>query len=206
MAAGAGDAWVEELIDSLDAVDGPVWLAFHHEPEGDGPIQDWVSMQQRLAPMVRDGSDNIAFSIIVTGWNQLYGDPQYSFANMWPGDGLVDVIGVDVYQHYGTEKNGVINMNWVDLGSHYFEPIAEFAASKDTAWGLAETGFTDRAFEYRPTWMQETYDAVVENDGVAFAYFNTWLNNNIGTWYLADQAKRDTFGATLEDTAYMITP
>ena len=36
MAAGAGDAWAKNLAARFGRLNGPVWLAFHHEPEGDG--------------------------------------------------------------------------------------------------------------------------------------------------------------------------
>ena len=48
-------------------LDGPVWLAFHHEPEGDGDLRAWTAMQARLAPIVRETAPNVAYSIILTG-------------------------------------------------------------------------------------------------------------------------------------------
>jgi hypothetical protein len=38
MVAGKGDAWAKDIALKLKAVDGPVWVAFHHEPENDGDI------------------------------------------------------------------------------------------------------------------------------------------------------------------------
>ena len=75
MAAGKGDAWTKDLAVKLGKLDGPVWLAFHHEPEGDGDITQWTAMQARLAPIVRANASNVAYTIVVTGWNQLYGSP-----------------------------------------------------------------------------------------------------------------------------------
>ena len=92
MTAGAGDAWVKSLSPRFGRLDGPVWLAFHHEPEGDGPIADWRRMQERLAPLVR-AEENLAFTVIVTGWNQLYGDPTYSLDAIWPRGVTVMLLG-----------------------------------------------------------------------------------------------------------------
>ncbi|WP_161937830.1 carbohydrate binding domain-containing protein [Serinicoccus chungangensis] len=206
MSNGKGDAWVRELVSQLDELDGPVWLAFHHEPEGDGPIREWVAMQQRLSPMVRDGADNVGFTIIVTGWHQLYGEKQYSFDSIWPGDEMVDVLGVDIYQHYGTVKNGQRNLDWVDMGSHYFQHVSAFARKHGTDWALAETGYTEMAHSYRPNWMRETYKSMVLNDGIAFSYFNTWLNNEIGTWHLRHVERQDAFGAVLRGSPHMVDP
>ncbi len=48
MAAGEGDAWALDLSRQLARLPGPVWVAFHHEPEGDGNVEDWTAMQTRL--------------------------------------------------------------------------------------------------------------------------------------------------------------
>ena len=64
-------------------LNGPVWLAFHHEPEGDGAIQDWRRMQEHLTPIVR-AHRNLAMTVIVTGWNQFYGESKYRLKNIWP--------------------------------------------------------------------------------------------------------------------------
>ena len=75
MANGRGDAWAKDLANQLGAVNGPVWVAFHHEPEGDGPIADWVRMQQHLSPIFR-AKPNIAFTVITTGWDTFFaGNP-----------------------------------------------------------------------------------------------------------------------------------
>ncbi len=46
-----------------------MWIALHHEPEGDGNHPDWVAMQRHLSPVFRQ-HDNIAFTIILMGWHQ----------------------------------------------------------------------------------------------------------------------------------------
>ena len=73
MAAGKGDAWATDLAAKLNKLDGPVWLAFHHEPEGDGDIKQWTAMQAHLAPIVRAAAPNVAYTIVVTGYHQFYG-------------------------------------------------------------------------------------------------------------------------------------
>ncbi len=106
MASGKGDAWARDIAVKLNQLNGPVWLAFHHEPEGDGDIKQWTAMQARLAPIVRGHADNVAFSIVVTGWNQLYGEKQYSLDSLWPKNTKVDLLGVDTYEKLGVVKNG----------------------------------------------------------------------------------------------------
>ena len=68
MADGRGDAWVHELTTRLAGIDGPVWVAFHREPEGDGPMAQWVRMQQHLSTLVHADTDNVAMTVIYSGY------------------------------------------------------------------------------------------------------------------------------------------
>ena len=197
MAAGKGDAWAKDLAEKLDAVDGPVWLAFHHEPEGDGPIKDWVAMQKHLSPIVKRESDNVAFSIILTGWHQTGGEEQYSLENIWPGDGVVDIIGLDPYNFHETERNGKVR--GPSPMAQYFDHFAAFAENKNVEWGVAETGINNEASKKDPEWMQRTYEQIVNRGGIAMSYFNTHLNSST-TWQITDSVKTSQFGDVLKDS------
>ncbi len=194
MAAGAGDAWARDLVARLDRVDGPVWLAFHHEPEGEGDIAAWTRMQNRLGPIVRS-ADNVGFSIVLTGWNNLYGPQQYHLDKLWPST-KVDIAGFDVYERYGAPKDGRIVTEHTDFVGRYFKPFQAFARKKGMAWGLAETGYSHKASTDDPQWMQRTYDQMANNGGVAFSYFNTTLNSTTD-WSLSTDTKRRAFASAL---------
>jgi hypothetical protein len=187
VADGAADEWARALARRFGRLDGPVWLAFHHEPEGDGPIQDWRRMQEHLAPIVRR-QDNLAFTVIVTGWHQFYGDDEYSLANIWPS-GVVDVAGFDIYNQLGVVKDGEENTDGTNLQTDYFRKIAPWAKRHDVAWGLAETGITHKAARRHPHWIKETHRRLARAGGVAMAYFNTTLNS-IAEWQLSTRPKR----------------
>ncbi len=199
MAAGRGDVWAGRLARRLSRLDGPVWVAFHHEPEGDeGDIRDWTSMQERLAPIVRSSARNVAFSVILTGWNQLYGHRRYSLASLWPQDTKVDLVGFDVYNRYGVETAGRVTTGRTKFKRSYFEKFEKFAAKHDMAWGLAETGHTDRSARVEPRFVKHLYNSVRRHGGVAVTYFNTTLNS-VAPWRLAGQKDRQ-FAATLRRT------
>ena len=84
MASGAGDAWAQDLANRLGGLPGPVWVAVHHEPEGDGPAADWKAMQQRLSPIFR-AKPNIAYTMILMGWNQFFANKaDQSLDVYWP--------------------------------------------------------------------------------------------------------------------------
>jgi hypothetical protein len=198
MAAGDGDAWARDLATKLAQLPGPVWVAFHHEPEGDGVIKDWTAMQRRLGPIVRATAQNVGFSIILTGWHQLYGDSQYSLDSLWPAT-TVDVAGFDVYNAYGLVKDGVLRLKPTDMRGAYFEPLSNWAESKGVAWGLAESGYTDRAAADYPSWLEDTYDDLVATGGVAFSYFNTSLNSQ-GSWVITSSSKTMQFSTAIKGT------
>ena len=187
-AAGAADTWAVSLVKQFARLDGPVWLAFHHEPEYDGDITAWRKMQERLGPIVRS-QDNLAFTVIVTGYHQFYGEEQFRLDNMWPRGIKVDVAGFDIYNQLGVVKDGKENTTGTNLKAWYFSKIKRWAEREGVAWGLAETGFTHKAARVDRHWIRRTHRQLEDAGGVAFAYFNTTLNS-IAPWDLSTKVKR----------------
>ena len=195
MANGRGDAWVSDLARRLAALGGPVWVAFHHEPEGDGDIQEWRRMQEHLAPLVRGLAPNVAFTVVMTGWHQFYGDAQYSLAQIWPRGVEIDVAGFDIYQQYGVVKNGATTTKWTDF-AQYYQRIASWAAGANVAWALGETGVTDTAAAARPSEITDAVTLMEQYGGVAYSYFDSSLNS-VAPWTLGTAVKRDAFARAL---------
>lgn len=198
MVAGKGDAWAKDLAKRLGELDGPVWVAFHHEPEGDGNIQTWRKMQERLAPIVRSAASNVAFTVVVTGWNQFYGAAEYRLSEIWPRGVKVDVAGFDIYQQYGVVKNGKTTTKWTDF-SEYYSKIATWARTVDVAWGLGETGVTDSAARARPEEIANSVKLMEDYGGIAYSYFDTTLNS-IANWALSTAVKQQGFASALGGT------
>ena len=197
MAAGKGDAWALDLATKLSKLNGPVWLAFHHEPEGDGVMADWTAMQAHLAPLVRAAAPNVAYSIVLTGWNQLYGPSQYSLDNLWPKNTTIDLLGVDTYEKLATVKDGKEQTKSTDFENAYFKPFSTWAKAHNVAWGVAETGYNDKASELDPQWMTKTYGLLKQYGGVAFTYFNTGLNS-ASSWAITTDLKQSQFTAAIK--------
>jgi hypothetical protein len=204
MAAGKGDAWARDLAVRLSQLDGPVWVAFHHEPEGDGRIADWKAMQEHLAPIVRRIAPNVAYTAILMGWYQISGDPRYSLSTVWP-DTKIDIAGFDPYNWYGTMKSsGLLDTTHVDMKKAYFDPISTWAASKGLAWAVAETGYTNAAHAVDPTWLPRTLADLRADHGIAMAYFNTPLNSrSTWTWVLGSPGKKVAFARTIAGTPHL---
>jgi hypothetical protein len=196
MAAGVGDPWTEDLAAKLAQLPGPVWVAFHHEPEGDGRLQDWTAMQERLGPMVRREAPNVGFTVILTGWHQLFGPDKHSLDSVWPHT-KVDVAGFDIYNQYGMTSNGRKITKLTDMRATYFEPLSRWAKKKGVAWALAETGVNDAASKRYPSLIQRTYADLVATGGVALCYFNTTLNST-SSWVITSRPKLDQYARTLK--------
>ncbi|MCA0252739.1 MAG: DNRLRE domain-containing protein [Actinobacteria bacterium] len=194
IANGKGDAWAKDLAAKIKTVNGPVWVAFHHEPEGDGNIADWKAMQERLGPILRNGAPNAGFSVILMGYHEWYGESKYRIENIWPNT-TVDIAGFDVYCFYGTAKHGTS----VDpsLKPRYFSKISAWAKSKGVAWGLAETGLTDAAFKDNPKWITTTYQELKSTGALAMSYFDTALNST-DTYRLTGGAKNKNYAEALK--------
>jgi len=142
---------------------------------------------------VRAAAPNVAYTIVLTGWNQLYGATQYHLDNLWPKNTKIDIAGFDVYNSLGVVKNGVMNTKNTDMAGAYFKPLSDWAKANGVAWGLAETGYTDYAAQQYPHWIDQTMASLNSYGGVAFAYFNTTLNS-AGSWALDTSAKVADYG------------
>ena len=197
MAAGRGDAWARDLARQLSLLEGPVWVAFHHEPEGDGDVRAWTAMQERLAPIIRETAPNVAYSVILTGWHQVEGPQEFSLNSIWP-DTKVDIAGFDVYDKSGMTRNGERVDSSTDFEREYFAVFRRFAKEKDMAWGLAETGQTHHSALVEPNWALRTYLSVLRYGGIAFTYFNSRLNST-DPWHLTD-ANAEEFARVLRAT------
>lgn len=201
MASGRGDAWARDLAAQLGRLNGPVWVAFHHEPELDGNVRNWTAMQARLAPIIRSTAPNVAFTIIVTGWHQTRGDTgTYGLDKIWPKNTKVDLIAFDTYNYHGTPQSD--RKSPADLRADYFEFLSRWAKARGLAWGIGELGYTDATATADPEWLTRTYKDLVELNGVAMAYFNSSANAS-GDWLVDTRMRRQQFVKVLRTSPYL---
>lgn len=175
MAAGRGDAWVTDLANKLANVGGPVWLAFHHEPEGDGPIQDWVRMQRHLAPIIHARDKNVAYTVILSAWDNFFGPKQYALDAIWPGSQYVDILGFDLYNNEGAKP--VSQGGTMLYPMQYFSLIEPWAKAHHVKWAIGETGYTLHAAQLAPHWLQTMYTELRDTGGIGLAYFDSSYNS-----------------------------
>ncbi|UAL30586.1 hypothetical protein K8W59_03430 [Nocardioides rotundus] len=196
-ASGADDEWARSLASRLSRLPGPVWLAFHHEPEGDGPIDDWVAMQRRLSGIVHDRAPRVAYTVILTGWHQVEGDPEFALDRLVPEDLDVDLVGFDLYNWLGaTREDGTEVTEATPVVRGYLDPLSSWARQRRLPWALAETAQTDLASRRNPAWLPSLVRAVEQRGGKAVAWFNTRLNAD-PTFVLAGERERREFARLL---------
>jgi hypothetical protein len=196
MAAGKGDAWVTGLVDKLAALKGPVWLAFHHEPENDtatdGSMQAWKAMQQHLAPIVHRRAPNVAYTIVLMAWNTLFGPAEDRLADIWPGAQNVDILGFDLYNEYGA-KSGKAQLDY----NKYFGAIQTFTSTHgNVPWAIGEVGYTAQAAQNQKDFLQSYYASLLSHGGVGMAYFDSSFNS-IADWTLSDPLRISAFREVL---------
>ena len=193
-ASGQSDAATKALAAKLATVPGPVWVALHHEPEGDGNLADWVALQKRLLPLLA-AAPNVRTSIILTAWDTFdSGNAAYSLKSLWPGT-MVDIMGFDVYNRYGDADHP--DKGWTEM-SHFYDEIAPAAKARGVDWAIAETGYTDAAATKDPDWLTRAYDDMANRTdlpGLGLCYFDSTANS-IGSWPLTG-VKVDKFESIL---------
>ena len=102
------------------------------------------------------------------------------------------------------EQAGRTSTERTRFKQHYFAKIEKFAEEHDVAWGLAETGYTDRSALVEPKFVQHLYNSVRRHGGVAVSYFNTTINS-VAPWRLTG-VKEQRFAAQLREHAHPLTP
>lgn len=200
MANGDGAEWSRQLADGLATVPGPVWLAVHHEPENDGDMTQWTQMQAQIAPIIHARTDNVAYSVIYSGWNT-FGGGNNTVAEKWPGDTNIDILAVDAYNNYGAVRDGVEGTKALDL-STYFAKMAAWSAAHGTAWAIGESGQTTKASAIDPTWLDRTFHAMVEMGGAGYSYFDSTANS-VADWTLDDPIKFTRFQGLMPHSAHL---
>ena len=184
MASGSLDGQIDEMIRALDALDGPVWLTVHHEPEGGAGVNSvddpagaagWRAMQTNVRQRIDAvGSDNIAFASILMSWT--FDSRSGRNPAEWWVDGIFDFAAVD---HYVQDEStpGMDILMW--------NKAREFYASKGIKMAVGEWGNrgTDAAAAAE---MQAWYDTAVASGGqiIGLAAFDSNLNSPRGGWEL----------------------
>lgn len=184
VAAGKYDGEIANLLLSLDLLGVPIWLTFHHEPDGgggsnksdesSGPEGHKAANRKVRQLMTMLGTENLALSLVLMGWTwdpaSRPGDGENRDPDNWWDGEIYDFIGIDPY--IGKEAT-MLNANWYR--------IMDWAWHQGVDVGVAEWGV--KAARY----MYELYDyclTATEPRVTSLAYFDVEGNWSHGPWLL----------------------
>lgn len=182
VAAGQHDAWIVGVWAAVAALDGPVWLTLHHEPENDGPpAADWRAMQVRFAARRPTNASNVAFASILMAWTF---DPRSGRNPLdWWVANTFDIAGIDYYVESESSTDiATAGQGWLKARAFYGDRGIAMAVGE---WA---TRGTDRAAADRMTaWFDHLAGSASDGKGarvVGASNFDSTLN---GGWQLAGE-------------------
>ncbi|MFA1546807.1 hypothetical protein [Actinomadura chokoriensis] len=149
------------------------FLTCWHEPDGkmrkgQFTLEEYLSAFRRFCKVVKSvGKPRVYTAQIVEAWSGQSPKRGSTYAELWPGDGYVDLYGVDGYSDTGD-------------GRELWGPAVRFAASKNIPWGIAEVGCVR---DIDTSWMkaQVAYAARTPAGGTRErCAFLCWFSNPTG--------------------------
>ncbi|MFD0856548.1 hypothetical protein ACFQ07_30195, partial [Actinomadura adrarensis] len=132
------------------------FVSIWHEPDGkikDGlfSLSTYKQAFARFCGLVQqvksEGWDHLYTFQCVTTWSGTNPSPGTTYADLWPGDGLVDVYGLDGYSHVGSRET-------------LWGPGVQFALSKNIPWCIPEIGYGATGTT-SVSWMNDQIDYIV---------------------------------------------
>jgi len=197
VARGDQDVWLEDLLRQVGALNVPVFLTIHHEPENDAgtagmwPSQ-WVKMQERAIKKAAVLAPKATITPVLMQWTF---DPA---SGRNPADWQVPsakVFGFDAYNGW-SPTNG---KKWTTFGSKV-DRIKPWTGGRPLVVG--EYGCREDASdpERAAQWLRDAFAYARANNVVCMSYFNSRQNSPDGSWEL-DGRRAEVFRELLADPA-----
>lgn len=197
IADGRFDSWLRLMRRNLAAVDRPVFLTIHHEPENDRrkPYRqsvDFVRMQTRVIEMFARKAPKVTIVPVLQSWSFADENPRGD-PSRWNVP-TATVYGVDLYNPFSAE-----NRTWVEFETKLAR-VKEEADGRPIAIG--EFGCReDPADSTRaPQWMADAFACARDNGVVSMSYFNSSRNSPEGSWHLTKE-RATVFAGQLCDSS-----
>jgi hypothetical protein len=194
--------------DTIRSRPGPVYLAFHHEPEAAGSKSygtqsDYIAAYRRVVDIFRSRNvTNVEWTWQMTAWSFKVNSGDRRSAPKWyPGDGYVDVVGADGYNWYTCQSG---NGRWTEFKT-FADPVLQFARAHGKQAAFPEFG--SQADSRRAQWLKNARDYLVANrDIIVAAYYFNRMDPNGNKhqscrWPLSTSQEIDIYRQMARDTA-----
>lgn len=201
MGAGVYDAQIDQMLNGLKALPGPVWLALHHEPEGGGGVNApddpggpaaHIAMNRRVRQRITAlGIHNVALAPILMSYTFTAASGRNP--DVWWAPGIYDFFGVDHYAHGETS-----------LDDATWKKVRTWAAARNVDVAVGEWGIhgSDAAAgQLVRAWYEGAIASKSDGAGarvVGLCAFDSNLNSSTGGWELMG-AELTTFRGLLGD-------
>lgn len=211
--ATAGSTIHNEIIalaDGLNELDGEVWFAFHHEPEGMASVtfgedDDFIAAWRKLHRVFEQQGVDVQWVWTMTGWSFEVNTADRRSAGKWyPGDNFVDMLGSAAYNwnfcrsaREGWRELEPIIASFLEFADDHPDKqlvLPEFGAAEGN-WG-AKAGWLDRAADYlKQPEVASRFAAVVyfHDSHPGFDQCNWWLDSSNPTLNAARDIATDPF-------------
>lgn len=188
VADGLHDTVLDEMLQELDALDGPVWLTVHHEPENDiggtyGNIDDHLNMNEHVRDrMAALNTDNITLVLILMSWT--WDERSGRNPGDWWEPGIYDLLGIDHYRDSEGSllENGQPTAVWPRIRTWAEAEGVDVAVGE---WGVRGDDYA--AGQHVLEWYEEAANSHNDGEGarvVALCAFDSGLNAPSGSWEL----------------------
>lgn len=178
IAAGKHDDVIDARADDVKAFGSPIFLSFQHEPGriiGSGPdragtSEDYVAAWRHIVERFEArGATNVSWVWILTAAS--YKNSTVGVEAAYPGDDVIDWIGVDGYNGYLC----IQGRNWRTFKT-VFKDFYAWAEQRDKPLMVAEWGVTEDPQQpgRKGEWYKETAEALSDLPRFkALVYFNS---------------------------------
>ena len=182
VADGRHDAWLKSLGRQLAAIDRPVFLTFHHEPENDAcrPAQtaaDFVAMQTHIIKMFARRAPKVTIVPILQSWTL---DPANRRARPFAWDvPAARVFGIDIYNPYSETTS-----KWVSFETK-LRRARKLAGDRPIAVGEYGCRSDESDPERAVDWMRDAFMAARDGGVVSMSYFHSGVHSPEGPFHLS---------------------
>ena len=140
IASGAHDARIAAQAAAVAAIGAPMFLTFHHEPDlavGFGTADEYRAAWRHYVEVFRErGVTNVVWTWIVTP--RAFGTGSGPTADaLYPGDDVVDRVGLDVYNWFGCSPGA--SAGWSSVATQA-TPFRRFGQAHGKPLVIAEWG------------------------------------------------------------------